>query len=181
MNELATQAANGTYDEDTDLENIQKEVASLIEEIDHIATSTKFNGKNLISAATTITLQIGVSASDTMDIDLTSATSTTLGIDAISLSSQSSATAALALISSAIAKVSTDRAALGAYQNRLEHTINNLGTTSENLAAANSRIRDVDMAAEMSEFTKNQVLNQAGVAMLAQANQAPQSILKLLG
>jgi flagellin len=87
-----------------------------------------------------------------------------LAITSIDLATQAGASSALALISSAIAKISTDRAALGAYQNRLEHTINNLGTTSENLAAANSRIRDVDMAAEMSEFTKNQVLNQAGVS-----------------
>ncbi|NLL52128.1 MAG: flagellin, partial [Peptococcaceae bacterium] len=193
LNELAVQAANGTYserasdDEPSDLANIQKEVKSLLIEIDHIANSTKFNGTGLLSAATSsttnITLQIGAGSSedDRMTINLTGANSTVLEVNEISLSSQASAQAAIGLIGSAIDKISTQRAELGAYQNRLEHIINNLGTTAENLAAANSRIRDVDMAAEMSEFTKSQVLNQAGVAMLAQANMAPQSILKLLG
>jgi len=179
LNELAVQAANQTY-ADGDLNNIQKEVTSLLAEIDHIAESTKFNGKALLSnGAATITLQIGANASDTMKIGLSSANTTALVINNIDLSS--AASVALTAIGSAIGKISTARAELGAYQNRLEHIINNLGTTAENLAAANSRIRDVDMAAEMSEFTKSQVLNQAGVAMLAQANMAPQSILKLLG
>jgi len=181
LNQLAVQASNGTY-ADGDLENIQAEVDSLLDEIDHIAESTKFNGKDLLSdTASTITLQIGATSSDRMEIALSSATVTSLSIEGISLTSAASATAALNAISSAIETISTARAELGAYQNRLEHIINNLGTTAENLTAANSRIRDVDMAAEMSEFTKNQVLNQAGVAMLAQANMAPQSILKLLG
>ncbi|ADY54948.1 flagellin domain protein [Syntrophobotulus glycolicus DSM 8271] len=184
LNELANQAANGTYDSTTDLANIQKEVDSLLTEITHIATSTKFNGKSLISSTGgTITLQIGATSAsaDQMAITLTSADVGALSVSSLSLSTQASALSAIDKISDGIKSVSTQRAVLGAYQNRLEHTINNLGTTSENLSAANSRIRDVDMAAEMSEFTKSQVLNQAGVAMLAQANQAPQSILKLLG
>jgi flagellin len=179
LNELAVQAANQTYAEG-DLGNIQKEVVSLLEEIDHIANSTKFNGKELLKEDNNeITLQIGATASDTMKIELSSALTNKLGIDNIDLSTD--AKVALSAIATAIGDISTARAELGAYQNRLEHIINNLGTTAENLAAANSRIRDVDMAAEMSEFTKSQVLNQAGVAMLAQANMAPQSILKLLG
>ena len=194
LNELAVQAANGTYDEDTDLENIEKEVSELINEINHIAESTKFNGKQLLVAGTsggtnmTVSLQIGASndTSDKMTLKIAAADATNLGLTPssgtkISLADQTSAQSAIASIGKAIETISTQRAQLGAYQNRLEHTINNLGTTAENLAAANSRIRDVDMAAEMSEFTKNQVLNQAGVAMLAQANMAPQSILKLLG
>ncbi|NLM22174.1 MAG: flagellin [Peptococcaceae bacterium] len=194
LNELAVQAANGTYDEDTDLENIEKEVSELINEINHIAESTKFNGKQLLVAGTsggtnmTVSLQIGASndTSDKMTLKIAAADATNLGLTPssgtkISLADQTSAQSAIETIGTAIKKISTQRAQLGAYQNRLEHTINNLGTTAENLAAANSRIRDVDMAAEMSEFTKNQVLNQAGVAMLAQANMAPQSILKLLG
>lgn len=180
LNELATQAANGTY-QTSDLTNIQKEVTSLLAEVNNIATNTKFNGKSLISASGTATLQIGTTSAEIMTISLSSASAASLGISAVSLGSMASASAALSTIKTAIGTVSTNRAALGAYQNRLEHTINNLGTTSENLSAANSRIRDVDMAAEMSQFTKNQVLNQAGVAMLAQANQSPQSILKLLG
>ncbi len=180
LNELATQAANGTY-QSSDLDNIQSEVTSLLAEVDNIANNTKFNGKALIAAAGSATLQIGTTSSETMSITLSGATTTSLAINGINLGSMASARAALATIKTAIGTVSTNRASLGAYQNRLEHTINNLGTTSENLSAANSRIRDVDMASEMSEFTKNQVLNQAGVAMLAQANQAPQSILKLLG
>jgi flagellin len=99
----------------------------------------------------------------------------------IDVSTQAKANEAIAVIDQAIQKVSTERSKLGAMQNRLEHTINNLGTAAENLTAAESRIRDVDMAAEMSEFTKNQILSQAGVAMLAQANQTPQAVLKLLG
>ena len=194
LNELAVQAANGTYDEDTDLENIEKEVSELINEINHIAESTKFNGKQLLVAGTsggtnmTVSLQIGASndTSDKMTLKIAAADATNLGLTPssgtkISLADQTSAQSAIETIGTAIKKISTQRAQLGAYQNRLEHTINNLGTTAENLAAANSRIRDVDMAAEMSEFPKNQVLNQAGVAMLAQANMAPQSILKLLG
>jgi flagellin len=198
LNELAVQAANGTYvegEENSDLANIQAEVKSLLAEIDHIAQGTTFNGKQLLAgttsgtvftAATTITLQIGASASsiDQMEVVFAAADASTLGLSGaatINLTTSTGAISAITAIGSAIADISEARAELGAYQNRLEHTINNLGTTSENLAAANSRIRDVDMAAEMSEFTKSQVLNQAGVAMLAQANMAPQSILKLLG
>jgi len=132
LNELATQASNGTY-ASGDLSNIQKEVTSLLGEVSHIATSTKFNGKSLLSVAGTATLQIGTTATDTMVVSLTSATSTTLAINAISLSTMASASAALSTLSDAIGTVSTNRASLGAYQNRLEHTINNLGTTSENL------------------------------------------------
>jgi flagellin len=126
--------------------------------------------------------QIGDSATDDQQVSLNIADMSTkgLGITDIDISTQSGALAAINVIKTAINTVSTQRAELGALQNRLEHTVNNLGTTSENLTSAESRIRDVDMAKEMMEMTKNQVLAQAAQSMLAQANQLPQSILKLL-
>ena len=103
-----------------------------------------------------------------------------LGLDAIDISTQEGAGNAIAVINAAIEKVSTARSDLGAIQNRLDHTINNLGVTTENMTAAESRIRDVDMAEEMMQFTKNNILTQASQAMLAQANQLPQGVLQLL-
>jgi flagellin len=104
-----------------------------------------------------------------------------LGVNNINVTTKDSASAAITTIDEAIKTVSAERSKLGAYQNRLEHTINNLGTAAENLTASESRIRDVDMAKEMMEFTKQNILNQAATAMLAQANMLPQSVLKLLG
>ncbi|MED5018439.1 flagellin [Paenibacillus chibensis] len=181
LNTLANQSANGTYDA-KDRGNIQKEVTQLVKEIGRITGNSKFNGVSLLNGSNaSVTFQIGVSGSETLVATLSSNTATSLGIDAIDLSTATKASAALATIKSAIDTVSTNRAALGAYQNRLEHTINSLGVTSENLSAANSRIKDADMATEMTAFTKNQILVQAGTAMLAQANSAPQAVLKLLG
>ena len=134
-----------------------------------LTTATTGTGSNLGGAASTAAVtSAGV------------VTTEAVAQAGLNVSTQSGANAAITTIDNAINKVSTERSKLGAVQNRLEHTINNLGTSSENLTAAESNIRDVDMAAEMSSFTKNQVLAQAGVAMLAQANQAPQTILKLL-
>ncbi|MGX8702403.1 flagellin N-terminal helical domain-containing protein [Caproiciproducens sp.] len=129
-----------------------------------------------------LTLQIGASASEDQQVSLNiaSMSSKGLGIDKISVANQDAANAAIATIEAAINTVSGTRADLGALQNRLEHTVNNLGTTSENLTSAESRIRDVDMAAEMMEMTKNNVLAQAAQSMLAQANTQPQNVLKLL-
>lgn len=180
MRELAVQASNGTYSSG-DLDNIQSEITNLTDEIDQIST-TKFNGVALLDGSVAaVTLQIGATAADSMAVTMQDGKSATLLAGGVDVTNMAGAKTAITDIDAAIAAVSTSRADLGANQNRLEHIINNLGTTSENLTAANSRIRDVDMAAEMSNFTKSQVLNQAGVAMLAQANQAPQSILKLLG
>lgn len=146
---------------------------------------TGTNGKTFTSGAGaggSLTLQVGDStaAEQKVSVDISSMSSASLGIGGLNVTSQSSATAAIDKVKDAINKVSTQRANLGATQNRLEHTINNLGTTSENLTAAESRIRDVDMAKEMMNFSKNNILSQAAQAMLAQANQQPQGVLQLL-
>ena len=116
----------------------------------------------------------------TTNTDVTDGTNNTGSEAGLDVSSHANATAAITIIDEAINNVSAERSKLGAFQNRLEHTINNLGTSSENLTAAESRVRDVDMAKEMMEFTKNNILSQAAQAMLAQANQQPQGVLQLL-
>jgi flagellin len=127
-----------------------------------------------------LTLQIGANKGQEMSISIGSMATDDLGISNVDVSTNTGAQNAIELLDTAISLVSSERAKLGAYQNRLEHTINNLGTAAENLTAAESRIRDVDMAAEMMEFSKNNILMQAGTAMLAQANQQPQAVLQLL-
>ena len=182
MVELATKSANGTVESTVDRKAIQAEVTSLSAEIDRIATNTSFNGTALLNATATVKLQVGETAAQTIGVSLTSMKVADLGITAATtfVSNQTLASGAITLINAAINKVSTQRAALGAVQNRLEHTINNLGVTSENITAAESRIRDVDMAKEMMSFTKNNILAQAAQSMLAQANQQPQGVLQLL-
>ena len=181
MVELATKSANGTVQASVDREAIKAEVTALSSEIDRIAAHTKFNGTELLSGTnTTITLQVGETSAQTIAVSLTSMSTAGLAINTLAVDSQTGASAAIDTINTAINKVSTQRAALGAIQNRLEHTINNLSVTSENLTAAESRIRDVDMAKEMMSFTKNNILSQAAQSMLAQANQQPQGVLQLL-
>jgi flagellin len=176
MKELAVQKENDTYStEDTD--NIDSELEALITEIGNIADKTTFNGKVLLSGAS-VSIQINQGNSDTMSMTMVDLVNEMGNIDISGTADASDAT--LTEIDTAITNIGTARANLGAYQNRLEHTVNNLGTTVENLTAAESRIRDVDMASEMMTFTKNNILNQAATAMLAQANQAPQSVLSLL-
>ncbi|SHI04963.1 flagellin [Clostridium intestinale] len=133
-------------------------------------------------AGGSLTLQVGDStdAAQKVSVDISSMSAASLGLGSLDVKSQSTATSAIDSVKNAINQVSTQRATLGATQNRLEHTINNLGTTSENLTAAESRIRDVDMAKEMMNFSKNNILSQAAQAMLAQANQQPQGVLQLL-
>lgn len=176
MKELAVQKANDTYNT-VDTGNIDAELEALITEIGNIAEKTSFNGKTLLSGAS-ISIQINQGQGDIMSMTMVDLASEMDNIDITGTADSTDAT--IENIDAAITNVGTARANLGAYQNRLEHTVNNLGTTSENLTAAESRIRDVDMAAEMMEFTKNNILNQAATAMLAQANQAPQSVLSLL-
>lgn len=142
---------------------------------------------NITSAASTATItnkaisfHIGANQDQTTKLDISEMSTTALNIDGIDVRTQSGAEAAITAVNTAIETVSAERSKLGAIQNRLEHTINNLGTASENLTASESRIRDVDMAKEMMEFTKQNILNQAATAMLAQANTLPQSVLKLL-
>jgi len=127
-----------------------------------------------------LNMHIGANKDQTMYISVGDMRSTALGVDAIDVTSKTGAETAIDTIQDALDSVSSERAKLGAYQNRLEHTINNLGTSSENMASAESRIRDVDMAKEMMDFTKNNILSQAATAMLAQANQQPQGVLQLL-
>ena len=183
MVELATKAANGTYDTDVDRKAIQDEVDSLRDEIDRITKSTNFNGTTLLNGGLdtkNLQLQIGAEQSDTITVGVKALNTTGLEISKVNVKSVTSANAAIKTIKDAINKVSTERAKLGAIQNRLEYTINNLDTTAENMTAANSRIRDTDMAKEMMNYTKMNVLTQAAQAMLAQANQQPQAVLQLL-
>ena len=184
LNTLATQAANGTL-QDPDRNQIQLEVNQLVQELSNITGKTKFNGITLLDGSTkSVKFQVGWENGTTITADLGSGlkNSTLFGSTGkIDISSQAGAEAALKTIQSAITKVSNQRATLGAVQNRLEHTINNVGVNAENLSASESRIRDADIAQEMTEFTKNQILVQAGTAMLAQANAIPQNVLRLLG
>ena len=185
MRELTVQAANDT-NETTDRGQLQKEIGQLIQEIDRISTTTQFNGKTLLAGAYSnagsgLKFQIGANSSQSMELLIGNMGATTLGVNTINLSATHALiTVQISTIDTAINTVSTQRANLGAVQNRLEHTINNLGTASENLSGAESRIRDVDMAKEMMEFTKNNILSQAAQSMLAQANQQPQGVLQLL-
>jgi flagellin len=181
MRELAVQGANDT-NTTADRNNIQDELNQLLSEIDRISTTTQFNTKNLLDGSFTGTFQVGANDNQiiTLSINSMSTGSGALDVAGISVGSNSLASQAIAKIDAAIAEVSQERSKLGAYQNRLEHTINNLETSAENLTAAESRIRDVDMAKEMMAFTKNNILTQAAQAMLAQANQQPQGVLQLL-
>lgn len=187
MRELAVQSSNDTNTE-SDREELGKEVSALVEEIDRIANNTEFNTENLLNgeggSEGSFTFHIGANTEQSMDVDFGNMTAEELGVGgdeaAIDISTQEGADKAITTIQEAIDKVSGERSKLGAAQNRLEHTINNLGASSENLTAAESRIRDVDMAKEMMDFTKNNILTQASQAMLAQANQMPQGVLQLL-
>jgi flagellin len=182
MVELATKAANGTYDTTTDIPAINQELTALAKEVDRICKSTNFNGTTLLNGGLNINLQIGAEASDTLTVQVKGLSCSSLKItNAVTkLAGATAANNAISVVKSAINYVSTERAKLGAIQNRLEYTINNLDTTAENMTAANSRIRDTDMAKEMMNYTKMNVLTQAAQAMLAQANQQPQSVLQLL-
>jgi len=180
MRELAVQSATDTNTDEDRIE-LQKEVAQLLSEIDRISSDTEFNTKKLLDGTLSGAIfQIGANSGQTTTLTIGDMSSTGLGVNAVSISAQDVASAAITTIQDAIDSVSSERAMLGAIQNRLEHTINNLGTSAENLTASESRIRDVDMAKEMMEFTKNSILQQAAQAMLAQANMQPQGVLQLL-
>lgn len=185
LRDLAVQASNGTLT-DAQRANLDAEVQQILTEVNKTGTDTEFNGIKILAgsvatAASAVTLQVGANSNQSIAFTIGTVSAGDLGISGIAVSTAASATAAIASLDAAISAVSTRRASLGAIQNRLEHTINRLGMTSENLQAAESRIRDADMAAEMISFTKNQILQQSGTAMLAQANLAPQSVLSLLG
>jgi flagellin len=185
MRDLAVQASN-TGAGTSGASAAQLEVSQLSSELDRIASSTTFAGKALLDGSYTGTFQVGsgTATTDQIAITINSGTATKgvnatdLGLGTVNVSTNASG--AITAIDSAIDKVSTLRGTLGAYQNRFEHTIANLQVAQENLAASESRIRDTDMASEMMNFTRAQILQQAGTAMLAQANSAPQSVLQLL-
>jgi flagellin len=180
MRELAVQSSNDT-NTDEDRAELQKEVTALVAEIDRIASDTEFNTQKLLDGTFSGRLiHIGANSDQTLSLTIDAMAASSLSVSGVDISSQTGANAAISAIDAAISQVSSQRADLGAIQNRLEHTINNLGTASENLSAAESRIRDVDMAKEMMDFTKNNILTQAAQAMLAQANQTPQGVLQLL-
>jgi flagellin len=184
MNELATQAANDT-NTSMDRSQIQLEINQLGSEIDRIASTTQFNTMDLLDGSfTSKNLQVGSLAGQRIELNISSMKASGIGLGAagasLNVSSFSKAGNSMTLIQAAIDKVSTQRANLGAVQNRLEHTIANLDTSSENTQAAESRIRDTDMAKEMVTYAKNNILAQAGTAMLAQANQSTQGVLALL-
>ena len=190
MTTLATQAANGTYAttgdqgvsrSDTARNNIQLEINELAEEITRIATSTDYNGINILNNTSTKTFQIGPSSGETLKLNGGNMTASSLQVNQLKMSTVQQANSAITKIKNAVEQVSSYRAQLGAKQNRLEHTINNLKVANENTTAAESRIRDTDMAKEISAYTKNNILNQAAQSMLAQANQSPQGVLSLLG
>ena len=184
MRDLTVQGKNGTLT-DEDRASINKELKALHTELTRISTDTEFNTKKLLNAKdNAFTFQIGANAGQTISVTIQNmggASLLTLAADKFSLSAKgANADSLLKTIDVAIKKVSDQRADLGAVQNRLEHTINNLTATNENLSEANSRIRDVDMAEEMMTFTKSNILSQAATSMLAQANAMPNSVLNLL-
>ena len=182
MNELATQAANDT-NTSSDRSAIQQELTQLTSELDRIYSTTQFNTMNLLDGDFTgKSLQVGALSGQVISVSIKSMKASALGIgyNAIKVSSNAVAGQSMSLIQKAINRVSEERSKLGAIQNRLEHTINNLDTTSENTSAAESRIRDTDMATEMVEYSKNNILAQAGQSMLSQANQQTQGVLSLL-
>ncbi len=184
MRELAVQAANGTLDDTAttgDNAQIDLEYQELVKELDRISDNTEFNGKKILDGTiTTVSIQVGANANQTIDITLSNNDSATLLGTVGDLTSAANAQTEISALDTAITTLNTNRATLGATQNRLEHTIANLDNAAENLTASESRIRDVDMAKEMMEFTKNNILSQAAQAMLAQANQQPQGVLQLL-
>ena len=182
MNELATQAANDT-NTTIDRSAIQAEMDALVSEVDRIRSTTQFNTQNLLDGNfKNKNLQVGALSGQNIKIDIDNMNSASLGIEKADVDVSSFAAAGLAMdnIQSAIDTVSTQRANLGALQNRLEHTVANLDNVSENTQSAESRIRDTDMAEEMVQYSKNNILAQAGQSMLAQANQSTQGVLSLL-
>ena len=196
IRELAVQSSNGIYT-DEDRMQIQVEVSQLVAEVDRIASTAQFNGMNMLTGrfaaqngsnnvTASMWLHIGANMDQRVQVFIGTMTATALNLrnagdeTIMTLETPDEANRAIGTIDEALKKVNKQRADLGGYQNRLEHAIRGLDIGAENLQAAESRIRDVDMAEEMVDFTKNQILQQAGTAMLAQANQATQSVLNLL-
>jgi flagellin len=193
MRELSIQAANGIYT-DEDRMQIQVEVSQLVDEVNRIASHAQFNGMNMLTGAfsrdsdRTMQFQIGANMDQNERVYIGTMTAASLGLtgpqgsmESVSISSPEQANRTVGILDAALQRVSKQRADLGAYQNRFEMASSGISIAAENLQAAESRIRDADMAAQMVDFVKNQILVQSGTAMLAQANQKPQSVLQLLG
>lgn len=190
LKELATQAASDTVG-DTDRSKIDAEAEALLAEIDRISQATKYSDTQLIYSTTTVWGEIAYSGEiqvgyknetyDKISISLKAINTATLGVDSLDLSTKSGAQSALDAVETAIGSLAAARSDIGAVQNRLEYTAANLAVTVENYIASDSVIRDVDMAAEMAVFTKNQILVQSATAMLAHANMLPQNVLTLIG
>jgi len=180
MNELAVKAKNGT-NTSTDRAYIDQEVQNLISEIDRVQSTTTFNEKNLLTGSFNADLQVGAESGQTINLSISNMNASSIGVKGISVKSTAAAGSAIDKIKSALASISSQRAQLGAIQNRLEHTIKNLDNVVENTTAAESQIRDTDMASEMVRFSNNNILAQAGQSMLAQANQSNQGVLSILG
>jgi flagellin len=180
VRDLAVEFNNGTLSA-SDQAAITAEVAQLCNEVSSIGTDTQFNGIALLTGNAAITFQVGANDNETISTNAVKlfGSGSSYAVDS-AVFTFSGSTINLSAIDAAIQNVSTDRATFGAVQNRLQHTLNNLGNYQENLSASESSIKDVDMASEMVNFTKLQVLQQAGMSVLAQANQAPQSVLSLL-
>ncbi len=179
IRELAVQAANGTQSTNNRMA-LDGEVDQLLQQIDDIALDTEFNGLRVLSAAQTITLQSGAMTSQTLIITVNGAKTNDLGVSAVRVSSVDAAVSAISTIDTALKSVTTLRSTFGAYQNRLEFTINTLAIQEENSAASESAIRDANIASETIAFTRNQILVSAGTSVLAQANIVPQTALQLL-
>ncbi len=183
LRELAIQAANGTVS-GTDRNTLNDEFQALVSEIDRIASSTTFNGVGLLSASSSVSLQVGsgtTANTDTISVTLSSATASSLGLSSLNIGSGGNVNTAIAAVDAAINSVASTRGDFGAIINRLNSVIANLGVQTENLSAAESRIRDVDVAQESANLTRNSILQQAAVSILAQANVQPQAALSLLG
>lgn len=182
MRELAVQSANGTNSA-TNRASMQQEITQLVGQIDTIAFNTEFNGVSILSANTTTTLQIGPDngASNQLAVVTSLATATALAVNTLTISTAAGALSAILTLDSAIDTVTSNRARLGATQNRLEFTINTLAVEEENSTASESAIRDANIASETIKFTRNQILVSAGTSVLAQANLVPQTALQLLG
>lgn len=183
MNELTVKAANGTYTS-TQRQYIADEINQLVSEIDRVATTTRFNDQKVLSAAGTYSFQVGNESGETMTVQISNmqASGISAGLKTQNWSSTAGSVANtfFTTVKNSLEKVASQRSALGSVQNRLEHTINNLDNIVENTTTAESRVRDTDMAKSMVTYSNNQILAQAGQAMLAQANQVNQGVLSLI-
>ena len=180
IRELAIQSANGTQSTQN-RQALQAEVAQLIAQIDDISTDTEFNGIKVLSVNQTVTLQAGAHASQTLSLRMAGSGAADLSVSILTISSATLATSAISTLDLALRSVNSLRSTLGAYQNRLEFSINTLAIQEENSASSESAIRDANIATETINFTRNQILVSAGTTVLSQANLIPQTALQLLG